>query len=165
MMLSSALPSAQSTRRRGSVVLRPALQMMDPRTRLLLVVACIVASIMLSDIASAYVWLAGGHATPAQWALHDRYEALDVHHHHGEAESDATGVTSPDAVLGAVAPVWSTHLPSAAADPGSLARDVRGTNAGAHVALATMQSIHTADAARQSSPDSLVLDPPPRHRA
>jgi len=139
--------------------------MRHPSTQRLLLVACMVASVMLSDLAGSHVWLAGDHATPQQWTLHIMYESLGAHHHHGQVDADESNTTPLGVVIGGSEPAWTTSLPSVTADPGHLTRSLRDIDAGACASLTTSKRVGFGDSPRLASPSSLVLDPPPRSAA
>jgi len=127
---------------------------------LLLVVACVVASIALSDAASARAWLAGGHATPEQLALHQLYESLGLHDHHGHAPAQDSGAIASEQVSFVSSPSLTVAVPGGAADPGQLARAFQ--DAIAAPSLVTLARLVNSDDPRPMSSDFLVLDPPPR---
>jgi hypothetical protein len=129
---------------------------------LVLVVACLVASVALSGMASSRTWMAGGHATPEQLALHQLYESLGVHDHHGHADVEASSDTVPGVTMVGIGPAWSVAVPGGAADPGQVARHSRDVDPGASAQLTTLMRIQPGDPHQPSSPDDLALDPPPR---
>lgn len=141
------------------------LLMIRPRTQRLLLVACMVASVMVSDLAGSHAWLAGDHATPQQWALHVMYESFGVHHHHGEVDAHESSTGPLGVVIGGSEPVWTTARPGGAADPGHLTRSLRDIDAGAYASLTTSKRVVIGDSVRTASPNYLVLDPPPKRTA
>lgn len=78
--------------------------------------ACVVTSVVLSDVISSGTCLAGGHVTPKEWALHLLAESLGAHNHHGYVDVEAAdgvplGVTAVEAVL-----AWSAAVPGSTLD-------------------------------------------------
>lgn len=128
---------------------------------LLLVVACVIASVAMSDAASARSWLAGGHATPVQFAQHQLYESMGIHDHHGR-ESDAIADDAESGTVVAAAPIFTVAMPWGAADPGQLARDSRDAVTAVAPALTTLARLSPSNDPQPVSPDFLVFDPPPR---
>ncbi|MFN8632969.1 MAG: hypothetical protein U0893_03875 [Chloroflexota bacterium] len=129
---------------------------------LLLAVMCVVASIVVSDAASARSWLAGGHATPGQLALHLFYESLGVHDHHGSAPVEDAGDAASEQASFVAGPALTIAIPAGAADPGQVARDFRDAIAIVPSPASTLTRLPNHDDPRPASPDFLVFDPPPR---
>lgn len=130
--------------------------------RLLLAVACVIASLVMSDAASVRSWLSGGHATPEQLALHLYYESLGVHDHHGSAPSGDTPDAASEQVSYVSGPALSVAIPGGAADPGQVARDFGNAFAIVAPPMTTLTRLSNRDDRRPASPDFLVVDPPPR---
>lgn len=129
--------------------------------RLLLLMACVIASVVMSDAASARSWLSGGHATPEHFALHMLYESMGIHDHHGHATVEDADSEASSSALALSGPTLTIAIPGAAADPGQLARDSRD---GDPVAATppTQSSVLHGDDPQPENPDFLVFDPPPR---
>lgn len=128
----------------------------------MLVVAFVAASIALSDMMSSCTWLDGGHATPEQWAVHQFYESVGAHDHHGHADVAATDTTRPDVTVIGIGPTWSAAVPGSATNPGQGARDTGGVDLVVSSLLTPLMRVQPGDLRQPAGPDFLTLDPPPR---
>lgn len=135
----------------------------------LLVAIFVVMSLAVGDAGGRQAWLAGGHVTPEQVALHSLYESLGIHEHHGHIHHLDGDVATADGSQAISAPLptpaITSAIPFGPVGFGSVAQTRPDVERLAIVMAPAFGPRLSLTELMPSQADGTRLDPPPRRAA